>query len=204
MTITDAVDKAVADAFNVGMFQHRSEILGFARFIANIRPRNVIEIGTLHGGTAALWHHLSTGKVITIDKPSGRFGGADHNLDLARCIDRSHRLTAAYPRIVPVLGDSKSNEVTTQVAEILNGEPVDLLFIDGDHTLQGVRDDYNLYQTLVPEGGVIAFHDIAHTELHTRDGVEVPEFFDDLAASGLTTRRWVEPGPWGGIGAVLR
>jgi hypothetical protein len=34
------------------------------------------------------------------------------------------------------------------------------LFIDGDHTYEGVRRDFEMYSPLVRKGGIIAFHDI--------------------------------------------
>jgi len=42
----------------------------------------------------------------------------------------------------------------------LNGEPLDFLFIDGDHTYEGVKRDFEMYSPLVRNGGIIAFHDI--------------------------------------------
>ena len=44
---------------------------------------------------------------------------------------------------------------------------MDFLFIDADHTAQGVRADYRLYSPLVRKGGMIAFHDI---------GITLPEY----------------------------
>ena len=37
---------------------------------------------------------------------------------------------------------------------------MDLLFIDGDHTYFGAKQDYEMYSPLVQKGGVIIFHDI--------------------------------------------
>ena len=34
---------------------------------------------------------------------------------------------------------------------------LDLLFIDGDHSYEGVRQDYKMYSKLVRDGGLIAF-----------------------------------------------
>jgi len=36
----------------------------------------------------------------------------------------------------------------------------DFLFIDGDHTYEGVEGDFEMYSPLVRRGGIIAFHDI--------------------------------------------
>ena len=34
------------------------------------------------------------------------------------------------------------------------------MFIDGDHTYEGVKKDFKMYKTLVRKNGLIAFHDI--------------------------------------------
>jgi predicted O-methyltransferase YrrM len=52
-----------------------------------------------------------------------------------------------------------------------------LLFIDGDHSYEGVRRDWELYSPLVRPGGLIALHDI----------VEGPEW-----AVGEVPRFWRE------------
>lgn len=38
-------------------------------------------------------------------------------------------------------------------------EPVDFVFIDGDHSEAGCRTDWELWSPFVPPGGVVAFHD---------------------------------------------
>jgi hypothetical protein len=39
------------------------------------------------------------------------------------------------------------------------GEPVDLVFVDGDHTLETCRLDWELFSPWVAPGGVVVFHD---------------------------------------------
>ena len=51
-----------------------------------------------------------------------------------------------------IRGDSHSQEIKTQVAEVLPC-PADVLFIDGDHTYVGVRADYEDYRQFVKDGG---------------------------------------------------
>jgi hypothetical protein len=36
---------------------------------------------------------------------------------------------------------------------------IDVLFIDGDHSYNGVKNDFNLYSPLVKNGGYIVFDD---------------------------------------------
>ena len=42
----------------------------------------------------------------------------------------------------------------------LEGDAVDFLFIDGDHSYETVRSDYERFGALVGPGGLIAMHDI--------------------------------------------
>src|SRR5439155_18420074 len=44
--------------------------------------------------------------------------------------------------------------------KVLNNRQIDFLFIDGDHSYQGVKSDFSTYSPLVAEGGMIALHDI--------------------------------------------
>jgi predicted O-methyltransferase YrrM len=60
-----------------------------------------------------------------------------------------------------VHGDSHEAEMLHRLCGALDHRPIDLLFIDGDHTYDGVRSDYSMYSPLVRRGGLIAFHDIA-------------------------------------------
>ena len=48
----------------------------------------------------------------------------------------------------------------------LRGEAfVDLLFIDGDHTTEGVKRDFDLAKRLVRVGGLIVFDDLERPEV---------------------------------------
>jgi predicted O-methyltransferase YrrM len=49
--------------------------------------------------------------------------------------------------------------------------PIDLVFIDGDHSAEGCRADWELWHPLVSERGIVAFHD---ARLSQRDGTGLP------------------------------
>ena len=57
-------------------------------------------------------------------------------------------------------GPSAEPATVRRVEEALGGNPIDLLFIDGDHAYEGVKSDFLTYRHFVREGGVVAFHDI--------------------------------------------
>jgi len=40
--------------------------------------------------------------------------------------------------------------------------PIRLLWIDGDHTYAGAKEDFDLFSPFVIEGGIVAFHDTLH------------------------------------------
>ena len=52
------------------------------------------------------------------------------------------------------------------------------LFIDGDHTYEGVKKDFEMYAPLCRKGGIIAFHDIVPGPLENVGGV--PEFWNEI------------------------
>ena len=64
-----------------------------------------------------------------------------------------------------------------QVQSVLGNQKIDLLHIDGDHTYEGVKQDYLLYSAMVREGGLIAFHDIA---VHADTSCRVSVFWDEI------------------------
>jgi hypothetical protein len=48
-----------------------------------------------------------------------------------------------------------------RVRKALGSQPFDASFIDGDHSYESVKMDFETYRPPVGKGGVIAFHDIA-------------------------------------------
>ncbi len=75
--------------------------------------------------------------------------------------------------------DSHNQETLEEVKNILSGNQLDFLFIDGDHTYEGVKKDFEMYSPLVRKGGIIAFHDIINKDPLRKD-IEVPKFWSVL------------------------
>jgi predicted O-methyltransferase YrrM len=192
-------------------WQKEAEILALLRRVAEIRPRRVLEIGTAAGGTLLLLTRVSApdAHLVSIDFPEGHFGGGYNPLRslLYRSFAHSRQL------ISPLRADSHRPETHRRLAALLEGEPLDFLFIDGDHTAEGVRRDFADYAPLVRPGGLIALHDIrpdekgwsgevhrVWPELAARYGGE--ELVDDSgpAGYGIGLLRW--PGADGGDGAA--
>jgi predicted O-methyltransferase YrrM len=191
---------AAMDATFERMHQHRDEIEPFASWLATRAPQHVVEIGMLKGGTAELWHALASGLVVSVDLPGGRFGGADHGLGQDACEARNAALAARLPRFRGVLGDSHQEATRARVQAVLGGAQVDLLFVDGDHTYEGVLADYRMYAPLVRPGGIIAFHDILDTPLHRAAGCRVDRLWQELPGHKAV---FAGGHGWGGIGVTF-
>jgi predicted O-methyltransferase YrrM len=188
---------------SVAPMQIRREITALCRIVSGLKPANVLEIGTAKGGTLFLFAQLAApdAHLVSVDLPLGQFGGGYPNFKapLYRSFARDTQ------RIDLIRADSHASETIARVtAAFPNG--VDFLFIDGDHSLAGVTQDFDVYGRLVRPGGVVAFHDIV-----PGPGVgvgDVPRFWQDLKKNGRVRAEFVEfVEDWnqGGLGiGVLR
>ena len=183
-----------------GAFQKISELAPLIRILRRRTLRTVVEIGTFKGGTFWLWCQLakSDASIISIDLKRK----SKSEMKMAKYL---RGLAVDSQNIRLVRGDSGDINTKNQLIEKLYGSKIDLLFIDGDHSYQAVKNDFEFYSPLVRKGGIVVFHDIMDpapfptiqvnrywNEL--RDKYKVREFvdFDD-------ERGW---GKWGGIGVV--
>ena len=65
-----------------------------------------------------------------------------------------------YPNLHVMKGiDSHDISTFLEVKKRLNDREVDFMFIDGDHSYEGVKKDFEMYSPLVRKGGIVAFHD---------------------------------------------
>lgn len=139
-----------------GVRQRGEELCAVAGILIAAQPRNILEIGVYSGGSFALWCALASGRKIGID--SGSIGGPIHQ----HIADFQTR----FGQVEIIKGDSHDESTRQEVLRQLQGEPLDFLFLDGDHTLEGVSLDYQMYAPLVRGGGWIGFHDITESDFH--------------------------------------
>ncbi|MDA1193293.1 MAG: class I SAM-dependent methyltransferase [Candidatus Poribacteria bacterium] len=151
-----------------GIWQVEHEFVPALQRIADLRPKRVIEIGTGWGGSMFSWAQVAdpTARLVTIDLPWGP-GSLVVPTDY---YPRFQQFKHADQTVKCILADSDSDEALKYALEWVDGDSVDFLFIDGDHSYEGVRSDYERYHGLVRPGGLIMFHDV-----FTPDGGEYPE-----------------------------
>lgn len=75
----------------------------------------------------------------------------------------------------------------------------DAVWIDGDHSYKGVKQDFALAATKATK--LIALHDIADTKYHRKMKCFVSKLWAEIKLSGLRTEEMLES-DWAGIGIV--
>lgn len=150
---------AMPDGAPVPLLQHEQEFAELLRLFDRERPRVVLEIGSLYGGT--LWHWLRrpwVERVVSVDLPPP--DGPDHP---RAAVEACRGLWAGWAggRLAAIVGDSRDPATRAAAAAALAGVPADWLHIDGGHEYETVRGDWEAYSPLVRPGGVVAIHDVA-------------------------------------------
>lgn len=183
--------------------QHPSEIVGLLELMRRSRPNTVLEIGTATGGTTYLLSHFTApkGTVITVDRRPGISS------------DTLRRGSRRRQSIEVVILDSHTAEARNSLHERLR-DGVDVLFVDGDHTYEGVRQDFVEYADLLRPGSLLVFHDVVD-DYSNKYGIKtnawvggVPQFWRELTQAAPATfeiREYIDdPGQDGlGIGVIV-
>jgi hypothetical protein len=184
-----------------GALQKQFELASFLVHVTRAKPKAVVEIGVARGATTRLLARLAApdATIIGIDVNPPPWQG-----------DEPPRLPGQH--FIHIQGNSHEATTLERARKALPGETIDLLFIDGDHSYEGVKRDYELYSPLVRPAGLIAFHDI-NPDHRERAGVECPEdsgqvylFWRELAGQIAPAAEWIErPGQSGyGIGLIRK
>lgn len=146
--------------------QIADELAQLVSDVKSLNPQTVVEIGTHRGGTLYLWTRLaqSAANLISIDLPGGRFGGGYSPFR----IPIYKRFARECQKVHLIRADSHADSTVEKTKLLLAGKPIDFLYIDGDHTYEGVKKDWELYSPLVRAGGLVVFHDIAGVYADTK------------------------------------
>jgi predicted O-methyltransferase YrrM len=157
---------------NIKSSQIKSEIVKLCKLLVKNKVKNILEIGTADGGTLFLFSNLvkNNGKIISIDLPNG------YPLWRAKLYKS---FVSGNKKLYLIRNNSHEAKTVKMVEKILNGEKLDFLFIDGDHSYYGVRKDFEMYSKLVKSRGIIAFHDIIPDKIKNLSG-EVWKFWKEI------------------------
>jgi predicted O-methyltransferase YrrM len=198
--------EAVVDfSFNGSALIHADqvydEILQLANTLREARPKTILEIGTAGGGTLFLLCHMASANatIISVDLPGGKFGGG-----YPAWKTPLYKSFASRGQTLCLIRDnSHQSETLEKVKSVLGEQKVDFLFIDGDHTYNGVKQDFEMYYHLVTDGGIAAFHDIVPGLPESVGGV--PQFWQEIKGQYETAEIVKDWGQGGyGIGLIYK
>jgi cephalosporin hydroxylase len=128
------------------------DIVVFQELVWELEPKVIVEIGVARGGSvilsSSLLHLLGNG---------GQVYGLDidirkHN----RIAIENHKLSS---NITLLEGDSTSSEIINNLEKKLNGNQIDILVLDSNHTHEHVFKELMAYSGLVRIGGYIVLPD---------------------------------------------
>lgn len=177
--------------------QKKSEIQRLLQMLSSLQPAVVCEIGAAGCGTTFLLLQAAAQNATVI------------TLDLNYTATRQAALenfALSEQRISCLREDSHRPETARSVEGCLEGRRLDLLFLDGDHSYEGVKADFDLYSPLVGPGGVVVFHDIV-PDFRSRYGFQtasdsggVPQFWQEIKSSYADVEEIVEDYEQDGFG----
>jgi len=130
---------------DVPLHKFPGDVMTYARLIFQLRPRWIVELGTLFGGSALffadLLELLNKGQVITVD------------VDPPPCLP-------PHPRLRFIRGDCHDPRVAEWVHDLVAERrgPV-LVTLDADHRAEAVRRQLDLYADLVTRGSYLVVED---------------------------------------------
>jgi predicted O-methyltransferase YrrM len=156
--------------------QVHQEIEALLAIVEKSKIDTMLEIGTCSGGTLFLFSRMlnRSAKLISLDMPEGKFGFGyrDYKRSFYTNFARDNQT------VYLLREDSHAKESLNKIKAILKGKKLDFLFIDGDHTYEGVKKDFEMYSPLVRKGGLIAFHDVC---VHSAEsGCNVNKFWEEI------------------------
>lgn len=154
-------------ATDVPTFHHHYHILYDIANTFGDKKINYVEIGAYAGGSSCLMLQRLNTTIISIDL------GEPISKELVFSNIIEYKNNNNYYKYIQ--GNSQTQETKDKVVETLSNSRVlgytnkiDVFFIDGDHSFDGVLADFNMYSDLVNIGGYIIFDDY-NDSVHSPD-----------------------------------
>lgn len=140
---------------------HLFELRLLADLASKRDVRSYLEIGCRNGLSFSYLSNAfrPASRMVAVEYPYGPWNGEpkSSNKTLKNLVNVCKSLSEEYD-VQLLLGNSRDQDVIKRVVEL---GPYDLIYIDGDHTYEGVKADWENYRSI---GKIIAFDDIRNTK----------------------------------------
>jgi predicted O-methyltransferase YrrM len=136
--------------------------------------KRIAEIGVWEGVTTRQLREVlaDDGVYFAIDPyPVGRLGFSTQQIIAHRTVNPVRRGRVVWLRETGV-ASAKNQSVTEK--------PIDFLFIDGDHSYDGLRGDWEAWRSLIAVGGIVALHDSRSTPSRMIDDAGSVRFTNEV------------------------
>ena len=168
--------------FQSGLGDSQWLLYGLAR---SIKPKVCVEIGSARGRSATAvglaLRRNGGGKLYAIDPHSVTTWNDTNSVDSFALITENLQ-KAGVTEWVEIIRKTSGDAAKGW------DKKIDLIFIDGDHSYEGVKADWELFLPHMSEFGVVVFHDtlwdLRPDGIHNRADMGVPRFVEELRAAG--------------------
>jgi predicted O-methyltransferase YrrM len=177
-----AYDRIRTMDFSSGLGDSAWLLYGLAR---SLKPKVCVEIGSARGKSACFigmaLRENNFGKLYAIDPHTTTNWNDSESVETIGIMkDNIHKFALEnYIDIIRKTSDEALKEWNL---------PIDMLFIDGDHSYEGVRRDWESFSPFLTEFGLTIFHDtiweLKPDPQWYRSDMGVPRFVDDLRKEG--------------------
>ncbi len=153
--------------------------------VKSAKPKVVVEIGSARGRStcfmAMALRENGSGKVFAIDPHTATAWNDTDSIDTYDIL-KSNVASLGLTSYVEIL-----RKTSGEVADGWNQE-IDILFIDGDHSYEGAKGDWDLFSPFVKPFGSVIFHDtlwdLKPDPRYARPDMGVPRLVEELRAQG--------------------
>jgi predicted O-methyltransferase YrrM len=150
-----------------------------------MKPTTAVEIGSARGKSACF-----VGRALK-DNGHGRLYAIDPHAQTAwNDVDSvdTYEVLRANLRRAKVDGHVEIMRATSDIVAGSWNRPIDLIFIDGDHSYEGVRRDWELFSPFLTSFSTAVFHDtiwdLRPDPRYSRADMGVPRFVEELRQQG--------------------